>query len=87
MSILEQDEIDKLQRELANLYQKKDLALRAREKIRAMHLEVLGSTCLSVLETLEEIGDCINRINSKITRQSKYYDSFNLLKQSYQRRL
>lgn len=87
MSILEQDEIDRLQRELANLYQKKDLALRAREEIRAMHLEVLGSTCLSVLETLEEIGDCINRINSKITRQSKYYDSFNLLKQSYQRRL
>ena len=87
MAILEQDEIDRLQRELANLYQKKDLALRAKEKIRAMHLEVLGSVCLSDLETLEEIGDTINRINSKITRQNTYFDSFNLLKQSYQRRL
>ena len=87
MSILEQDEIDRLQRELANLDKRKDLALRAREKIRDMYLNIMSVALLSDLETLEEIGDTINRINLKITHKSKHYDSFNLLKQSYQRRL
>ena len=83
MSILEQDEIDKLQRELANLDQRKDLALRAREKIRAMHLEILGSVCLSDLETLDDIGALISRLDSKILPSTKYYESFLRLKQSY----
>ena len=87
MSILEQDEIDRLQRELANLDQRKDLALRAREKIRAMHLEILGSACLSDLETLDDIGALISRLDSKILTSTKYYESFNLLKQSYFERL
>ena len=83
MSILEQDEIDRLQRELANLDQRKDLALRAREKIRAMHLDVLGSACLSDLETLDEIGAIISKLDSKILPSTKYYESFLRLKQSY----
>ena len=87
MSILEQDEIDKLQRELANLDQRKDLALRAREKIRTMHLEILGSACLSDLETLEDIGALISRLDSKILPSTKYYESFSKLKQSYFKRL
>ena len=52
-----------------------------------MYLNIMSVALLSDLETLEEIGDTVNRINLKITRKSKYYDSFNLLKQSYQRRL
>ena len=87
MSILEQDEIDRLQRELANLDQRKDLALRAREKIRAMHLEILGSVCLSDLETLDDIGYCIDKLDSKILQSTKYYESFSKLKQSYFKRL
>ena len=87
MSILEQDEIDKLQRELANLDQRKDLALRAREKIRAMHLEILSSVCLSDLETLDDIGALISRLDSKISQSTKYYESFSKLKQSYFKRL
>ena len=87
MSILEQDEIDKLQRELANLDQRKDLALRAREEIRAMYLEILGSVCLSDIETLDDIGALISRLDSKILPSTKYYESFSKLKQSYQRRL
>ena len=86
MSILEQDEIDRLQQELVNLENLKQLALRAREKIRLMHLSVLTYQCLSELKTIDEIGECIKNIDSKITRQSKYFDSFNLLKQSFQRR-
>ena len=87
MSILEQDEIDRLQRELANVERLKDLALRAKEKIRAMYFSVLSTICVSDLETLEDIGEVIDKLDSKINRQSKYFDSFNLLKQSYQRRL
>ena len=87
MSILEQDEIDRLQQELVNIENLKQLALRAREKIRSMHLSVLTYPCLSELKTIEEIGDCINNIGSKITRQNKYYDSLNMLKQSHQRRI
>ena len=87
MSILEQDEIDKLQRELANLDQRKDLALRAREKIRAMHLEILGSVYLSDIETLDDIGYVIDKLDSKISPSTKYYESFSKLKQSYFERL
>ena len=87
MSILEQDQIDKLQLELANLENMKQLASRAREKIYAMHSSVLTYACLSELETLEEIGEVISRIGTKITRQSVYYESFNLLKKSYQSRI
>ena len=87
MSILEQDEIDRLQLELANVERLKDLALRAKEKIRAMYFSVLSTICVSDLETLEDIGEVIDKLDSKINRQSKYFDSFNLLKQSYQRRL
>lgn len=87
MSILEQDQIDKLQEELLNLDNRKALALRAREKIRAMYLDIIGVSCLSSLETINEIGETINSINMKINRSSQYYNSFELLKQAYYKRL
>lgn len=52
-----------------------------------MHLNVTNMHCVFNLETIEEIGEAIKLIDSKITNQNKYYESFSKLKYSYQQRI
>ena len=48
-----------------------------------MYFSVLSTICLSDLETLDDIGALINRLDSKILPSTKYYESFSKLKKSY----
>lgn len=87
MSIfLDQDEIDRLQRELASVSEKKEKSLTAKDKIRKMYAEVVKYSCPNDMNNLDEIGVIINDINMKINTQSKYYESFTNLKYSYSKR-
>lgn len=87
MAFLNQSEIDKLQMKMESLGYLKEIAYRARVKVKLMHLNVTNMHCVFNLETIEEIGEAIKLIDSKITNQNKYYESFSKLKYSYQQRI
>lgn len=84
---LDQSEIDKLQYELAILDQKVEKSKTAKDKIRKMYFDTIKHNCPNNMETLDEIGIVINDINMKIGNASKYYESFNTLKNSYSKRV
>lgn len=87
MAALEQSEIDKLQEAMESIGAKKDLAKSAKEKISIMYYDVTDTPCLSEMSTLDEIGEVVEIIDSKIKPSTKYYESFEKLKYSYKKRV
>lgn len=87
MSIfLDQDEIDRLQHELIELGAKKEKAQDAKDKIKEIYFSAVKEHLISPLSTLQEIGIAVNRIHISISKESKYWDSFCMLKDSYDKR-
>ena len=80
---LDQDEIDRLQKELSIVTAKVNLAQSAKDKVKIMFYDTTGSPLHSKLDNLDEIGSIINTIDSCIKTNSKYFDSFSKLKFSY----
>ena len=84
---LDQDEIDRLQRELEFLSEKKEKAITAKEKVKKMYFDIVKYRCPNDMSSLDEVGTVINDINMKIETSTKYYESFVLLKNSYSKRV
>lgn len=84
---LDQAEIDRLQYELVAIGAKKEKAHNCVDKIKEMFYDTVKMPLFSNLDSLEEIGECINKLESYIKRESKYYASFLLLKSRYLKRL
>lgn len=84
---LDQDEIDKLQLELAIVTEKKEKSMSAKAKIRVKYAELVRYSCQNDMNTIDEIGTVINDINMRITPSSQYNESFDMLKSSFTRRL
>ena len=84
---LDQSEIDRIQQELAGLSHKKDLAESAKDKIRNMYYDTIGYPINSAFDSLEEIGRCVTDVGLSIQSNSKYFQSFNILKSSYLKRI
>lgn len=84
---LDQSEIDRLEVELVQLNAKKELAESAKEKVRVMYYDIVGSPLFTNLDTLEEIGKAINDMDIRIKPDSKYSLAFINLKSSYLKRL
>lgn len=84
---LDQEAIDKLQHELSLFGPKIELANSAKAKIRLMYFEVIKQPLLNPLSNLVDIGRAIKEMSSEITTSSQYYNSFNLLKLSYIKRM
>lgn len=84
---LDQSEIDRLEVELVQLNVKKELAESAKEKVRVMYYDIVGSPLFTSLDTLEEIGKAINDMDIRIKPDSKYSLAFINLKSSYLKRL
>lgn len=84
---LDQREIDKIQAELTALKIKKELAESAKEKIKLMYYDTTGSPLFSDLDSLEEIGKCINTIDNWLKPDSKYSMAFISLKSNYLKRI
>lgn len=82
--ILEQDAIDKLLKLNAELEAKKIIADSAKEKIREMYINTCGYRCFEDMDTLTSIGLVIKDIAELIHRDSIYFPSFMMLKQSYE---
>lgn len=86
-SFLDQDEIDRLQYELLNIRAKKEKAQDAKDKVKEMYYDIVKTPLYSNLESLDEIGTCIDKLSQHIVLKSKYYDDYMRLKTSYLRRL
>ena len=86
MAALEQNEIDKLQEAIEGIKAKKDLANSAKDKLNIICINVLDVPLIYTLDTLDEIGGLIKKIDDKIKPYDKYYDSFLKLKHSYLKR-
>lgn len=71
MAFLDQDEIDRLQLELASLNEKKNLAQSAKAKIKRMYATLVSYECPNDMNALQEIGTVINDINMKILTSSE----------------
>lgn len=84
---LDQSEIDRLEYELVTLGAKKENARLALDKIKEMYYDIVKMPLFSNLDSLEEIGECISKMDSKIQPNSKYSDSFIRLKASYLKRI
>lgn len=84
---LDQDEIDRLQYELVQINSKKEKSISAKEKIKDMYYNILNKYCNHNLDTIENIGQCINEINSQMKTSSEYYQSFTMLKNSHTKRI
>ena len=82
--ILEQDAIDKLLKLNAELEAKKATADNAKEKIREMYIDACGYKCFEDMDTLTSIGLVVKDITELIHRNSIYFPSFMMLKQSYE---
>jgi len=80
MPILEQDAIDGMVAKQARI----DNAKSAREKIEEMYIEEVGQVLISPLLTMDEIGQAIREIELHIEENSIYYESFKMLKKSYE---
>lgn len=88
MSIfLDQDEIDRLQHELAEASKKKEIAQTAKEKIKRMYFDTVQSICPNNMNTLAEIGVVIDGLSAYMQSANEYYDSYYKLKFSYTKRV
>ena len=85
--ILEQTAIDELLKLNEELEAKKAVAETAKEKIREMYIDSCGYRCFEYMDTLASIGLAIKDIAELIHRDSIYFPSFMLLKQSYENKL
>lgn len=86
-SFLDQDEIDRLQYELLNIGVKKEKAQNAVDSIKEMYYDTVKMPLYSTLGSLEEIGECIDKLSQHIVLTSKYYEAYMRLKTSYLRRV
>lgn len=84
---LDQDAIDAIKNKLDSLNNLKDLAESAKEKIAIMYYDLCREPMRSNLETLDEIGDVIDAIERRLKYDSKYTESFFMLRNSYIKRL
>lgn len=84
---LDQNAIDLIEFELAQVSIKKEFALIATEKVKDMYFKVIGQFCVHQLDSLDSIGSAISDIESLIRPNNKYYPSFLMLKRSYQNRV
>ena len=88
MSIfLDQDEIDRLQQELAIVSKKKEIAQTAKEKIKKMYFDTVQVICPNNMNTLAEIGIVIDGLSAHMKSANQYYDSYYKLKYSYTKRV
>jgi hypothetical protein len=85
--ILEQNAIDKLLKLNEELEAKKAIADSAKEKIREMYIDTCGYRCFEDMDTLVSIGSVIKDIAELIHRDSIYFPSFMMLKQSYENKI
>lgn len=83
---LDQDAIDRLERELSLAGPKFELAQKAKDKIRLMYYDVTKHPLLNPLDTLTDVCHLIRILSSCIQNDNKYYLSFMLLKNTYIRR-
>ena len=85
--ILEQNAIDKLLKLNEELEAKKAVADSAKEKIKEMYINTCGYKCFEDMDTLVSIGLVIKDIAELIHRDSMYFPSFMMLKQSYENKI
>ena len=84
---LEQGEVDRLIQLQVELAEKQNKAKTAKEKIKEMFIHEMGYPCFEEMNTLTSIGKVIEELSTGINRDSQYFISFMMLKQSYQNKI
>ena len=86
-SFLDQDAIDALQEKLSSLSSLQEDANNAKDKIAVMYYDLCKTPLRSKLDTLDEIGNTIDEMEKHLKYDSKYAESFFMLRNSYIKRL